>query len=99
MYSKQVGSPEPTRALHRKFSFLDEYNFTLSRNAGKLGSDPAGEQRMVMLGVRAQGRNTHRLPHASRPWVGVNNSEGDLDYYVVQHDQPGRFKTSGLKHV
>ena len=84
---------------NRKFSFLDEYNFTLSRNAGKLGSDPAGEQRMVMLGVRAQGRNAHRLPHASRPWVGVNNSEGDLDCYVVQHDQPGRFKTSGLKHV
>ena len=54
---------------------------------------------MVMLGVRAQGRNTHRQPQASRPWLGVNNAEGDLDCYVVQHDEPHRFKTSGIKAI
>ena len=98
LYDLEGGLAKSDLASARKqFSFLDNYNFNLSRQAGSLGSDPQGEQRMVMLGIRKQGRNEHQLPQDSRPHLVLNNPHGDIDAYVVQHDEPGLFKTVELK--
>ena len=98
MLTGGLGNADMHRA-NRQFAFLDQYDFNLARSAGNLGKDPSGQQRMVMLGVRNQGRNKHKLPHLTRPWLGVNNAGGDLDCYTVQHDAPDLFKTSEVAHI
>ena len=43
-------------AARKDFAFLGDYPFTLDRQAGSLGRDSRGKQRMLMMGTRAQGR-------------------------------------------
>jgi hypothetical protein len=53
--------------------------------------DGAGEQRMLMLGIREQGRNKTNRPDKSRKGrLNVANKSGDLDCYVAHFDQPER---------
>ena len=98
LYDLEGGLAKSDLASARKqFSFLDDFNFNLNRQVGSLGSDPQGEQRMVMLGIRQQGRNSNKLPHRTRPHLEVNNPHGDIDAYVVQHDEPSLFEPVKLK--
>ena len=43
-------------AARKDFAFLGDYPFALNRKAGALGQDSQGKQRMLMMGMREQGR-------------------------------------------
>ena len=82
---------EEACAASDHFAFLENFDFKLARmleshSSGALGLDGVGAQRMVMLGVRSQGRNMKSRPTRSRPWLCVGNSKGDLDAYVASFD-------------
>ena len=89
LYDASGGLGEEARTRARAcFGFLDEYKFTLNREAGALGMDAAGQQRMLMLGIRNQGYNVKARPDTSRADLTVANPSGDLDGYVAHWDEP-----------
>jgi hypothetical protein len=77
-----------------------EFVFTLDRTSGALGEDAPGNQRMQMLGLRPQGRNTKKLAKRKRRQLewGSGGKNGKVDAYVVQFDDE-RFRFKGLECV
>ena len=63
--------------------------------------DAAGQQRMLMLGLRQQGRNMGTRPDAGirKGKLKVANRSGDLDCYVVHFDQAGRLGPDAMQPV
>ena len=74
-------------AASKDFAFLEDFNFNLNRHEGALSTDKQGNQRMIMLGLRRQGYNTHKRPDLRRRGLKVANPRGDLDTYVLQLDE------------
>ena len=81
-------------AVRQRYGFMHDYKFTLNRMAesaatGALGLDAQGYQRMLMLGIRHQGRNVKSRPNTGgQRQLEVANKQGDLDGYVVHWDDP-----------
>ena len=89
------------------FRFLDSFKFTLNRQResyaqGALGLDGAGEQRMLMLGIRHQSFNMGNRPDKGkqgRVWLSVKNYIGDLDAYVAHWDHRHACSSAHLQPV
>jgi hypothetical protein len=62
--------------------------------------DGAGQQRMLMLGLRHQGRNMGSRPDRTRKGkLIVANGSGDLDCYVTHFDHAGCIGPDAMQPV
>jgi hypothetical protein len=96
------GLKQHDAALARShFSFLKTWEFKLDRHSrgfnssGCLHLDKWDRQRMEMMGIHSRSRNKHNPPDSKHPQLQIANQLGDLDLYVVHHDQE-QFKSKNI---